>query len=105
MERQNKLIDQFHKNSMELVEVHLIKWKDRDYVDLRIWTLPNPAEPGSQQPTKKGICLSSDLLPKLINALNKVDKVLKRRDEKPVDERSQSDEGNIINETMGGPGE
>lgn len=80
MENQNKLIDQFHKNSSEFVEVHISKWKAQDYIDIRIWHLPNPAEPGSQQPTKKGICINSDLLPKLIQGLQKAQKSLEKEE-------------------------
>jgi len=64
MENQNKLIDQFHKNSQELVEVHITKWKAQDYVDIRIWMLPDPVNEKERQPTKKGICINADLLPK-----------------------------------------
>lgn len=78
MENQNRLIDQFHKNSQELVEVHITEWKSQDYIDIRIWTLPNPAEPGSQQPTKKGICINAELLPKLIQSLQKAQKMLEK---------------------------
>jgi len=78
MESQNKLIDQFHKNSSELIEVNISEWKCQKYVDIRIWYLPNPAEPGTQQATKKGICLSAELLPKLMKALEKAKKVLEK---------------------------
>jgi len=83
MENQNRLISQFHKNSQELVEIHISEWKCQKYVDIRIWYLPNPAEPGSEQATKKGICLSEELLPKLIKSLEKAKKVLEKSREKP----------------------
>lgn len=88
MENRNRLIDQFHKNSQERVEIHLSKWKTQDYIDMRIWTLPNPAEPGSEQPTKKGICINIELLPKLIKALQKAQKEAEKTSEKPQEERS-----------------
>ena len=78
METQNKLIDQFHKNSVELVEIHLTKWKGKDYADLRIFYLPNPAEEGSEVATKKGICLDAELLPKLIRGLQKAQRVIEK---------------------------
>ena len=80
MENQ-RLVDQFHKNSQELVGIHISEWKAQDYIDIRIWTLPNPAEPGSQQPTKKGICINAELLPKLIQSLQKAQKTLRKEDE------------------------
>lgn len=83
MENQNKLVDQFHKNSQELVEIHISEWKAQDYVDIRIWTLPNPAEPETQQPTKKGICINSELLPRLIKALEKAQKTLEKGQDEP----------------------
>jgi len=81
MENQNKMIGQFHKNSTELVEVHLTEFRGQNYVDVRIWTLPNPAEPGTQQPTKKGVCINVDLLPKLIEALQKAETALSKTEE------------------------
>ncbi|MHA1280832.1 MAG: transcriptional coactivator p15/PC4 family protein [Candidatus Helarchaeota archaeon] len=78
MENQNKLIDQFHKNSQELIEIHITKWKAQDYVDIRIWMLPDPVNEKERQPTKKGICINADLLPKLIKALEKAKKVLEK---------------------------
>ena len=66
-----ELIDQFHKNSIELVEINLNEWRSQLYVDVRIWTLENPAEPGNVRPSHKGIRLSAELLPKLIKGLEK----------------------------------
>jgi len=83
MENQNRLIDQFHKNSSELIEVNISEWKCQKYIDIRIWYLPNPAEPGSEQATKKGITLNLELLPKLMSALEKAKKVLEKGQEKP----------------------
>ena len=69
----NKLIYEFEKNSVEKVKVTEAIFKGKKYIDIRIWAQgENPGEPGSEQPTKKGICLSAELLPDLIQALNKV---------------------------------
>lgn len=82
MENQNKLIDQFHKNSQELVEVHITEWKSQDYVDIRIFYLPDSTKESERQPTKKGICINAELLPKLMKALEKARKALEKgRDE------------------------
>lgn len=48
-----ELIDQFHKNSVELVEINLNEWKTQLYVDIRIWMLEKPAEPGNVKPSHK----------------------------------------------------
>jgi len=71
-----KFISQFHKNSIELVKINLGEWRSQPYVDIRIWILGNPAEPGSGVATKKGIRLTADLLPKLIDALKKAQEAL-----------------------------
>lgn len=81
MDQQNKLIDQFHKNSTELVEVHITEFRGQEYVDVRVWTLPNPADSKEQKPTKKGVCLNIDLLPRLIAALQKAEKTLNKSEE------------------------
>jgi len=83
MTNKNRLVDQFHKNSSELIEVNISEWKCQRYIDLRIWYLPNPAEPGSQTATKKGICINEELLPRLIKALNKAQKALEKPELKP----------------------
>jgi len=80
MNETQELISQFHKNSVELVKINLSKWKSKLYVDVRIWVLEDPAKPGSAVPTKKGIRLSTDLLPKLIDALGKASRILKGKE-------------------------
>ena len=68
----NRLIAQFNKNSVEVIKVSESIFKGKRYIDIRIWVQgENPAEPGTEQPTKKGLCLSIDLLPELIQALKK----------------------------------
>lgn len=66
-----ELIDQFHKNSIELIEINLNEWKGELYVDVRIWMLERPQEPGSVRPSHKGIRLNVELLPQLIKGLEK----------------------------------
>ena len=68
----NRLIAQFNKNSVEVIKVSESIFKGKRYIDIRIWVQgENPVEPGTEQPTKKGLCLSIDLLPELIQALKK----------------------------------
>lgn len=74
-----ELIDQFHKNSIELVEINLNEWKGELYVDVRIWMLERPQEPGSVRPSHKGIRLSAELLPKLIKGLEKAEARVKAK--------------------------
>ena len=64
-------IDSFNKNSVDLIKVNLQEWKGQMYVDMRIWHLDNPAEIGAENPTHKGITMSAELLPRLLDALQK----------------------------------
>jgi len=90
MENQNKLIDEFHKNSQELVRISQTKFKDRDYIDMRVWV---QGETISQfdQATKKGLTISVSLLPRLLEALKKTEKALEKEQKEPgfSAERSQ----------------
>jgi len=43
----------------------------------------NSVNEKERQPTKKGICINADLLPKLMKALEKAKKVLEKGQEKP----------------------
>jgi len=92
MGNKNKLIDQFHKNSQEVVEIHITQWKTQDYVDIRIWMLPNPVNEKERQPTKKGICINAELLPELQKALEKARKTLEKGQEKAEFESKCSQE-------------
>jgi len=82
MNETQELISQFHKTSIELVKINLREWKSKLYVDVRIWVLEDPAKPGSAVATKKGIRLSVDLLPKLIEGLNETSRILKESESK-----------------------
>ncbi|MDI6848701.1 MAG: transcriptional coactivator p15/PC4 family protein [Candidatus Saccharicenans sp.] len=67
-----RLISEFNKNSVELVKVHLSTFRGRDYVDIRVWHLQDPGGPRSELPTKKGICLSVDLLAEFFQAIDRL---------------------------------
>lgn len=84
-----ELIEQFHKNSVELVEINLNEWKAQLYVDIRIWTLEKPSEPGNVKPSHKGICLNAELLPKLISALEKARARVKVKSETGLEARQK----------------
>ena len=70
MEKQ-QLIDQFDKNSMEVIKVHIQEWKGSTYVDMRVWIKPDDGENGGEIATKKGLTLHVELIPDLIAALEK----------------------------------
>ena len=90
MSEGQKVVSQFHKNSVEIVKLCLSNWKGKEYIDLRIWIMQNPAEPGSEVATKKGIRLSVDLLPKLIEALNEASRIHKKEEGKRDEENEQA---------------
>jgi len=70
MEKQT-LIEEFHKTSIEKVKVHIQGWKGNTYIDVRVWKVEGTREETSDIATKKGICISVELLPDLIKALQK----------------------------------
>ncbi|MQY60392.1 hypothetical protein GH153_00930 [bacterium] len=76
MSEDQKVVSQFNKNSIEIVKVITQEWKGKEYIDLRIWIMQNPADPGSEKPTQKGLTLDIELLPKLIDALKKAQEAL-----------------------------
>jgi len=78
------LIGSFNKNSMEIVKVYIQTWKARDYVDIRVWYLEDPASPGAEKPSHKGLTLSVELLPKLRQVLQKAEAAIQ---EGPGEER------------------
>jgi len=69
------LIDEFSRNSIEVVKTRFTKWQGREFLDVRVWVSPHP---GSREakPTHKGICLRLDLVPKLLESLSKAQKIL-----------------------------
>jgi hypothetical protein len=69
-------VHEFHKNSVEKVKICRSEYRGNNYFDIRIWVLQNPAEPGSEIATKKGITLSVDLLPDLMAGLEKAKEIL-----------------------------
>ena len=82
MSEGQKLISEFNKTSIELVKINLSEWKSKLYVDVRVWVLGDPAKPGSAVATIKGINISADLLPKLIEGLNETSRVLKGKEQR-----------------------
>lgn len=89
MEEEQRLIDEFHKNSVEILRTSLVKWKDQDFIDVRTWITSDLPGDKKEQPTKKGIRISVDLLPRLIESLEKAQHVLnegaRRRTESSIE--------------------
>ena len=70
-ENQGKLIAEFEKNSAETIKIHLQKWGQGVYCDIRVWTAPAPGDLSGVHPTKKGITLRIELLPELRKAIDR----------------------------------
>jgi hypothetical protein len=79
------VIYRFQKNPEEEVRFCFKEYKDRQYLDLRLWFQP----PSSREffPTKKGITLGLDYLPELKKG---VEKAVKYVSELPLQETSNS---------------
>lgn len=67
------VIHTFQKNPEEEVRLTLREYKDRHYLDLRLWF--QPSDGGDYRPTKKGITLSLDYLPELKKGLERAGKL------------------------------
>ena len=67
---ESRIVHSFSKNPEEEVRMALREYKDRRYLDLRLWY--QPSTQGEYLPTKKGITLSVDFLGELKTGLEKV---------------------------------
>ena len=70
----NQILYQFPRNQDETVYLSLREYKDRKYIDLRIFYQPKDSD--EMRPTKKGITLSLDLLGELKRRITAFEKKL-----------------------------
>lgn len=77
--KEDRVIATFEKNSMEKIEVKLVDWKCQDYLDIRVWYTSNGKD---FLPSKKGITINVEFLPKLTQALKEAEKILKEEENK-----------------------
>lgn len=66
---QDRVVYQFQKNPEEEVRFTLREYKDRHYLDIRLWF--QPADGGEYRPTKKGLTLSLEHLSELKKGVEK----------------------------------
>ena len=66
-----KLIVTFKKNSIDEIRVAFSEFKGRTYLDMRVYTELEDSKDKDKVPTKKGLTIRPDLLPELIEALQK----------------------------------
>lgn len=71
IDERRELIGEVNKNSLESVKVHVSEYKGKVYVDARIFVQDSPTDPTAVIATKKGLCLSPDLMLELIPLLSK----------------------------------
>ena len=71
---ENQILYQFPRNQDESVYLTLREYKQRRYIDLRIFYHPKDAD--EMRPTKKGITLALELLPELRKAIAACEKKL-----------------------------
>jgi len=67
-------VDEFSKSSVEVVRTRFTRWQGKEYLDLRVWYISRPGE--REKATHKGITLRLELVPKLLESLSKVEKIL-----------------------------
>ena len=71
---ENQILYQFARNQDEAVYFSLREYKERKYIDLRIFYQPKDAD--EMRPTKKGITLALELLPELKKGISVCEKKL-----------------------------
>jgi len=68
-----QLIHSFPKNPLEEIRVSLTVFKKKQYIDLRTYY---KGDDGEYHPSKKGITLALDLLPDLVEAIEKTREIV-----------------------------
>ena len=70
-----KLIYEFNKNASEVVRVQLVRYDNRELLDVRVWILKDG---GDYIPTRKGIALRLEQVDSLKQAIDKAAQELER---------------------------
>ncbi len=65
------IISEIVKTNVEIIKIVVEEFKHKPYIDMRVWVLNDPSDPGSEVATKKGLCVSADLVPEFIEGLQK----------------------------------
>ena len=69
------------KNDTEQIRVAIREYKDRYYLDLRLFFIPNYNEDHGVMeyvPSKKGLTVPIEMLPEILTGLEEAEKVMKR---------------------------
>ena len=73
MAKEAQLVQSFPKNPLEEIRVSISVYRGKQYIDLRIYY---KGDDGEFHPSKKGLTLSPDLLPDLVEAVEKLKDVV-----------------------------
>lgn len=74
MTEEERLIKAFERGAGQQLQVRLVTFRGREYLDLRNFYLDENDE---WKPTRKGIAIPTELYEDLMTALNEVGKILK----------------------------
>lgn len=66
-----ELLATVHTGGLAEIRIRRRRFKDREYLDLRIWREPDNSQ--ERIPTRKGVCVRWDLLPELLEALRQAE--------------------------------
>lgn len=75
--KDNYLIHEFQKNAGEKVHIQFNQYKGSDLIDIRVYYDTDNDE-SEWRPTRKGISIRVDLLPELLEGLQKAQKRLRK---------------------------
>ena len=73
-EKSPELIDEFNKNATEVMRTQLVKYDNRDLLDVRVWVLKDGKD---YIPTRKGIALRLEQVDFLKEAIDKAAEEIK----------------------------
>lgn len=71
---ENQILYEFTRNQDETVRLTLREYKERKYIDLRVFY--QPEDSNEMRPTKKGITLALELLPEVKKGIAACEKKL-----------------------------
>ena len=72
--QESKVIYSFPKGNGEELQISLRNFKDKYYIDLRVWYQSKSDQ--NFLPTKKGICLTLDKIPELYKGVDRAMKLV-----------------------------
>ena len=61
------------KNPAEEIRFSVVRWHEKDYVDIRVWIKADPSEARDEMPTKRGVRFTAEILGEVIGQLQKID--------------------------------